>query len=167
MYLDTADAGYFEEQTIFYHPNEPVGQNYYLIAEGNKLTSKFAIGYKYIAETELPAFYFVKDASSANKDTLNIPRLSRIKINSYSSGPYKVNVQAAGRSEFELTCPQTMANSYPAGNLPIIRNAQSTVPIMARGDQVNIKLIADGPFPLAFTSLDWEGTYDNKGIQSL
>jgi hypothetical protein len=167
MYLDSSEAGYFEEQMTQYDSSVAAGQQYYLIAEGNKLTSKFAIGYKYTAETELPAFYFVRDASSASKDTINIPTISRIKVNSYSSGPYKVNVQSVGRSDFELTCPQTFANSYSANKLPIVRNAQSTIPIMARGDQVKIKLIADGPFPLAFTSLDWEGIYDNKGIQSL
>jgi hypothetical protein len=26
-------------------------------------------------------------------------------------------------------------------------------------------LIADAPFPTSFTSITWEGTYNNKGIQ--
>ena len=167
MYLDPIDAGYFEEQTIQYDATKAVGEQYYLTVDGNKLTSKFALGYKYTASTILPAFYFVKDARSASKDTVNIPRLSRIKVNSYSSGPYKVITRVDGRSDFELTCPQINANSYLANKLPLIRNAQSTIPIMARGDQVEVEIIADNPFPIHFTSIDWEGTYDNKGIQSL
>jgi hypothetical protein len=167
MYLDPTEAGYFEEQTIQYDPGTTVGQQYYLTVPGNQITSKFALGYKYTSSTILPAFYFVKDVSTANKDTVNIPRLSRIKINSYSSGPFKVKTRIEGRDEFELTCPQIFANTYLANKLPLLRNAQSTIPIMAKGDQVEVEIIADNPFPIHFTSLDWEGTYDNKGIQSL
>jgi hypothetical protein len=167
MYLDPTEAGYFEEQTIQYDASKAAGEQYYLVVPGNKLTSKFALGYKYTASTILPAFYFVRDVSSASKDTVNIPRLSRIKVNSYSSGPFKVKTRVEGRDEFELTCPQIFANNYLANKLPLIRNAQSTIPIMARGDQVEVEIVADNPFPIHFTSIDWEGTYDNKGIQSL
>lgn len=130
--------------------------------------SKFAVGYKYEAIAELPAFYFVKSESSgSNKDTLNIPRINRIKINSYNSGPYRALVTAEGRADFSVSLPQINANYYKANNIPIIRNAQSTVPILAKGDQFTFSLIADSPFPTSFTSLTWEGTYNNKGIQSL
>jgi hypothetical protein len=127
--------------------------------------SKFAIGYKYEAIAELPAFYFVK--GEGNKDTLNIPRINRLKINSYNSGPYRALVTSEGRNDFSLSLPQINANYYKADNIPIIRNAESTVPILAKGNQFSFSLIADSPFPTAFTSLTWEGTYNNKGIQSL
>ena len=129
--------------------------------------AKFAIGYKYEALAQLPAFYFVRDEGRALKDTLNIPRVSRITINSYNSGPYKAIVRADGREEFELYLPQINADNYKANNIPIIRNAQSSVPVLAKGNQFEFELIADAPFPTAFTSLNWEGTYNNKGVQSL
>ena len=129
--------------------------------------SKFALGYKYEARAELPAFYVVKDETRALKDTLNVPRVSRIKVNSYNSGPYKAVVRSDGRDDFELELPQVNADNYPANQIPIIRNAQSTIPVMAKGDQFEFELIADSPFQTAFTSLDWEGTYDNKGIRSV
>ena len=129
--------------------------------------SKFALGYKYEARAELPAFYVVKDETRALKDTLNVPRVSRIKVNSYNSGPYKAIIRSEGRDDFELELPQVNADNYPANQIPIIRNAQSTIPVMAKGDQFEFELIADSPFQTAFTSLDWEGTYDNKGIKSL
>ena len=129
--------------------------------------SKFALGYKYEARAELPAFYVVKDETRALKDTLNVPRVSRIKVNSYNSGPYRAVVRSDGRDDFELELPQVNADNYPANQIPIIRNAQSTIPVMAKGDQFEFELIADSPFQTAFTSLDWEGTYDNKGIKSL
>ena len=127
--------------------------------------SKFAIGYKYEATAELPAFYYVK--AEGNKDTINVPRISRLKINSYNSGPYRALVTADGRDDFSLSLPQIAANNYLADNIPLIRNAQSTVPILAKGDQFSFSLIADAPFPTAFTSITWEGTYNNKGIQTL
>ena len=127
--------------------------------------SKFAIGYKYEATAELPAFYFVK--GEGNKDTLNVPRINRLKINSYNSGPYRALVTSEGRDDFSVSLPQINANYYLADNIPIVRNAESTVPILAKGNQFNFSLIADSPFPTAFTSVTWEGTYNNKGIQAL
>ena len=165
MYLNPAIAGYFEEQTLQYDATAPTGQKYYLETEGNQTTSKFAIGYKYEATAELPAFYFVK--GEGNKDTLNIPRINRLKINSYNSGPYRALVVSEGRNDFSVSLPQINADYYKADNIPIIRNAESTVPILAKGNQFNFSLIADAPFPTAFTSVTWEGTYNNKGIQSL
>ncbi len=129
--------------------------------------SKFAVGYKYEAVAQLPAFYFVKDESRGLKDTLNIPRVHRLKINSYNSGPYRAVIRSEGRDDFSLQLPQINSDYYRANNIPIIRNAQSTVPVMAKGDQFEFELIADSPFQTAFTSIDWEGSYNNKGIQSL
>jgi hypothetical protein len=165
MYLDPAIAGYFEEQTLQYDATAPTGEKYYLVVDGNQTTSKFAIGYKYEATAELPAFYFVK--GEGNKDTVNVPRINRLRINSYNSGPYRALVVSEGRDDFSLSLPQINANYYLANNIPLIRNAESTVPILAKGNQFNFSLIADSPFPTAFTSVTWEGTYNNKGIQVL
>lgn len=165
MYLNPAIAGAFEEQTLQYDATAPTGQKYYLVVDGNQTTSKFAIGYKYEATAELPAFYFAK--GEGNKDTVNIPRINRLRINSYNSGPYRALVVSEGRDDFSLSLPQINANYYLADNIPLIRNAESTVPILAKGNQFNFSLIADSPFPTAFTSVTWEGTYNNKGIQVL
>ena len=167
MFLNPDVAGYFEEQTLQYDAGAAVGQKYFLTLDGNQTASNFAIGYKYEALAQLPAFYFTKDEQRGLKDTVNIPRVSRIKVNSYNSGPYKAVVRSEGRDSFTLELPQINADYYRANNIPIIRNAQSTIPVLAKGNQFEFELIADSPFPTAFTSLDWEGTYDNKGIQSL
>ena len=167
MYLSSESAGYFEEQTIQYDAAKPIGQQYFLTADGNQTADRFAIGYKYVSTATLPAFYVMKDMTTASKDTVNIPRISRIKINSYNSGPFKVVSKVVGRADFESICPQITASFTSANTFPLLRNTQSTIPIMAKGTEVEIDLIADNPFPTAFTSLDWEGTYDNKGIRSL
>jgi hypothetical protein len=38
---------------------------------------------------------------------------------------------------------------------------------MARGNQFILALTANHPFQTAFTSIDWEGTYNTKGIRPL
>lgn len=167
MYLNPDVAGYFEEQTITIDLTKPVGQRYFLTLEGDQTSSLFAIGYKYEAVAQMPAFYYVTNigaGTSEKKDTVNVPYVSRLRIDSYNSGPYRAVVRAEGRDDFSLTLPQINANYYRANNIPIIRNAQSTVPILAKGTQFEFELIADSPFPTAFTSVTWEGTYNNKGI---
>lgn len=143
----------------------PVGQKYYVLIDGNQTSKKFALGYKYEAEAELPAFYVVQD--EGRKDTLNIPTIHRIQVNSYESGPFKVKVKADNRADFNLDLPQEIANLYAAGTVPMVRNAVNTIPLMAKGTQVNVTLVADGVFPTAFTSLNWEGTYNNKGVRPM
>jgi hypothetical protein len=167
IFLNPDIAGYFEEQTLQYDATKPTGEKYFLTVEGNQTTSKFAVGYKYEAMAQLPAFYVVKDEARGSKDTVNVPRINRLKVNSYNSGPYRAVVRSDGRDDFVLELPQITANNYLANNIPIIRNAQSTIPVMAKGDQFEFELIADSPFQTAFTSIDWEGTYDNKGIKSV
>jgi hypothetical protein len=167
VFLKPDVAGYFEEQTLQYDATKPVGQRYFLTLEGDQTSSNFAIGYKYEALAQLPAFYVMKDETRGLKDTLNIPRINRLRVNSYNSGPYRAVIRSEGREEFSLELPQVNADYYRANNIPIIRNAQSTIPVMAKGNQFEFELIADSPFQTAFTSIDWEGTYDNKGISSL
>ena len=167
VYLDSDVAGYFEEQTLQYDATKPTGEKYFLTVDDDQTTSKFAVGYKYEGLAQLPAFYVIKDEQRGLKDTVNIPRISRIKVNSYNSGPYKAVVRSENRDDFTLELPQINADYYRANNIPIIRNAQSTIPVLAKGDQFEFELIADSPFQTAFTSIDWEGTYDNKGIRSL
>ena len=165
VYLKPELAGSLEEQTLQVDLGQPVGERYFLTVDGDQTTDNFAIGYKYEATAELPAFYYIQE--EGRKDTLNIPRIHRMTINSYNSGPYRVTVKAEGRDEFNLLLPQIEANYTTANSIPIIRNAQSTVPVLAKGNQVVVKLIADNPFPTSFTSINWEGTYNTKGIRPI
>jgi hypothetical protein len=168
VFLDPEVLGYFETQSIQVDATKPVGQKYFVTVEGNQTTSKFALGYSYTGVAILPAFYVIKDEARSIKDTLNVPIVSRIKVNSFNSGPYQVGViNEVTQTIFTSTLPQIIANNYQSNSIPIIRNAQSTVPIMARGDQFSVALIAGSPFQTAFTSIDWEGTYNTKGIRPL
>ncbi len=161
--LDADDPGLALELPLETDLTQPTGQKYFVSIPNDQSTSKFAIGYKYVASAELPAFYVTQE--EGRKDTLNIPMVYRMTINSYESGPYKVQVEAENRPLFEQTLPQEVANAYPANTVPMVRNARSTVPVMAKGNQVNVTLVADSVFPTSFTSINWEGTYNNRGIR--
>lgn len=163
--LDADNPGHVSELSLQTNLASPVGQRYYVLVDGDQTTKKFALGYKYTAEAEMPAFYVIQD--EGRKDTLNIPTVHRIQLNSYESGPFKVQVKADNRANFSLDLPQELANLYAANTVPMIRNAANTIPIMAKGTQVNVTLVADNAFPTAFTSLNWEGTYNNKGIRTM
>ena len=160
--LDPVEPGVVQELTLQTDLAQPVGQRYFVTVEGNFTASKFALGYKYEASAILPAFYFL--VSEGRKDTLNIPTVNRLSMDSYDSGPYVVKVRADGRNEFTINLPQIVGNLYLANAIPVLRNAKNIVPILAKGDQVEVELVADSPFPTALTSITWEGTYNNKGI---
>jgi hypothetical protein len=160
--LDPLEPGVVQELTLQTDLGQPVGQRYFVSIDENQTTKKFALGYKYEASAILPAFYY--SISEGRKDTLNIPMVNRMSIDSYNSGPYVVNIRASGRNEYSMVLPQIVGNLYPPNTIPVLRNARNTVPVLAKGDQVEIELIADSPFPTALTSITWEGTFNNKGI---
>jgi hypothetical protein len=163
--LDPNSPGNAVELDLEFDNTQPTGQKYYVAVPGDQSTLPFALGYKYEAEAEMPAFYVIQE--EGRKDTLNIPTVHRMTINSYESGPFKVTVEGDQRPVYTAVLPQELANLYQADTIPMVRNAQNVVPVMAKGTQCRVKLIADGPFPTAFTSINWEGTYNNKGIRAI
>lgn len=158
------DTGLVQYLDIQYDPPSPVGQRYFITVPGNQSASTFAIGYQIQSQADLPAFFVKQDRST---DTLNIPTVHRISLDSYNSGPFRVRVEALGREPYFPHLPQIFANQYQAGSIPMVRNAINVVPILAKGNQVDVSLRAPHPFPVNLTSLTWEGTYNNKGIRSL
>lgn len=158
------NAGGVTEDMLTYDAGEPVGQQYYVELPGDLTAETFAIGFKYTSMALMPAFYVIQNE---RKDTLNIPTVQRLYIDSSNSGPYQVRVEALGRDEFLLRLPQVTAGESLLNTLPIIRNAQNAVPVMAKGDQVDVTLECPDPFPTAINSLTWVGQYNNRGIRSI
>lgn len=163
--LDPLEPGVVQYLNQEFDNTAPAGQKYYVEIDGDQTSKPFGLGYQYIASATLPAFYVLQRED--RKDTLNIPRVNRMSIDSYESGPFEVTVKAQGRNAYTSVVSQTPANSYPANTLPMLRNAQNKIPVMAKGTEVEIDLLASTPFPSSLTSITWEGTYNNKGIRSL
>lgn len=162
--LDPIEPGVVEYLTQQFDNTAPAGQKYFVEIEGNQTSKSFALGYQYQASAILPAFYVYR---SERKDTLNVPQIHRMSIDSYESGPFEVTITSQGRSPYTAIASQTPANLYPANTLPMLRNAQNKIPVMAKGTEVEVDLRAPSPFPSSLTSITWEGTYNNKGIRTV
>jgi hypothetical protein len=114
----------------------------------------------------MPSFY-LRQGDDGRADTVNIPTLNRIQIDSFESGPFRVLVDSVGRQPFELEIPQRVANITPANTIPMLRTGKNVFPVMSRGDLTEVSFIADSPFPTAMNALVWEGTYNTKGVRVL
>jgi hypothetical protein len=158
------NAGGVTQGYLTYDAGEPADQQYYLELDGDLTSDTFAIGYVYNAMAVLPAFYVISDE---RKDTYNLPTVQRLYIDSSNSGPYQVTVSALGRNPYTVRLPQVTSNQSEFNALPIIRNAQNIVPVMARGDQVDVTLECPDPFPTSITSYTWVGQYNNRGIRPI
>lgn len=162
--ITSTDAGSVSYPPIQYNSLAPTGQKYYVTIQGNRLTTQFGLGYQFNSVATFPAFYVTKDNQ---KDTLNIPIVHRIAIDTYDSGPFTSRLNVIGRDEFVLELPQITSNIYSANSVPMIRNSQNTIPIMAAGKDINLNLEVSAPFPVSFNSMTWEGTYNNRGIATI
>lgn len=161
---DSGGAGAVWEDTLTYDAGAPTGQKYFLRIDGNQTANRFAIGYKYTSKALMPSWYVFKED---RKDTLNVPIVQRVYLDSANSGPYQVRVEALGRNEYLQTFPQISANLSNLDELPILRNAQNVVPVMAAGNQVDVTIECPYPYPTAINGLTWTGQYNNRGIRSV
>ena len=164
LLLDDDAPGIRYELPLVTDLTAPVGQQYFLEVPGNMTTSRFALGYQFVAEAGMPSFFVEQDG---RKDTLNIPMVHRLLFDSYNSGPFQVRVISEGRPMYEAQLPQIFANQSNANEVPMVRNAQNTVPIMAKGNKTDVIMRCPFPFPTAFTTITWEGTYNNRGIRGI
>lgn len=158
--LDPFNPGNVEEPSV-----QQDDTGYFVVVPGDRRTTRQALGLKYTATALLPNFYLRQGENQA--DTINIPTINRIQIDSFESGPFRVLVNTVGRAPFDLEIPQRVANVTLANNIPMLRTGKNTFPVMARGDLTEISFIADSPFPTSMNSMVWEGTYSTKGIRVL
>lgn len=162
--LDDNEPGIRFEGLVQEDLTQIVGQRYFLEVDGDVTLSRFALGYAYTAEALIPAFFVEANQS---RDTLNVPMINRITIDSYNSGPFNVTVESEGRAPFTAVLPQIFANQTLLNQIPVVRNAQNKVPVLAKGDKTDITIRCPFPFPVALTAITWEGTYNNKGLRPL
>jgi hypothetical protein len=139
---------------------------FFIEVPGDLSSTRLALGLKYEAEALMPNFY-LRQGDDARSDTINIPTVTRIQIDTFESGPFRVNVNSVGRAEFELEIPQRKTDITKANTLPMLRTGKNTFPVMSRGDLTDVTFIADSPFPTSMNSLVWEGTYNTKGVRVL
>jgi hypothetical protein len=114
------------------------------------------VGYKYNYEVELPRYYFRNEAGTDYTASLV---LARMKFAVGKSGQFSFKMKAKGEDEYSTAIAATSADQYKADEVPITAEAVYTVPLHQRPKNFTLKVFDDGPFPLALTSMTWEGNY--------
>jgi hypothetical protein len=145
------------------------GTGRYVPIPGNHTASDVTLGYVFEMRVQLPRFY-VKQAmsdGSVRADSVNIPRVQRVIIESSDSGPFYVQVESLGRSVVTYELPQTIANSYDANTTPLPAVIKNTIPVMAKGTDASMTIYSETPFPISFISMTWQGIYHNRSIREI
>ena len=141
----------------------------YVAVPGNRTTSTITLGYAFDMRLKLPRFYIKQGMSdgSVKADSINIPRVQRIIIESSDTGPYNASVSVLGRPSVSYELSQVTANNYQANTPPLPSLIKNTIPVMGKGTDVELILSSTTPFPLSFISMTWQGTYNNRGIREI
>lgn len=163
--LDDDSPGVTFTAPLSFNGANPPNRRHHLRVPGNLSGSRFAIGIRYRSEATMPAFYVT--SREGKRDTRNIPIVHRLTFSSFNSGPFQVDVNSLGRQPFTATLEQKVAGAYVPDTLPLVRNRTNTVPVLAKGDATEIKIVAPFLFPVAIDSVLWEGSYDSQGQQPL
>jgi hypothetical protein len=163
------NAGNVQYLDLEYDALAPVGEQYYVETPGDVTTENFCLGYQINSHALLPNFYVAAtgDRTGSRKDTLNIPVVHRAYLYSNNSGPFTAVLDVIGRDTFTLQLPQITSDVTFANDVPMLRTAENIIPIMASGKYIELQLNCDAPFPLSFVTMNWEGTYNNKGIKAV
>lgn len=162
--ISANDNATVEYPQMQYNAAAPAGQKYYVLIEGDQTAEQYALGYRIVSTARFPGFYVKREKIS---DELNVPIVHRVRFYSHESGPFEAVLDVPGRTQFSLTLPQITANQSQANKPPMLRTGENIIPIMAKGRDVDLKIICNDPFPLSLVTMTWEGTYNNKGIRSV
>jgi hypothetical protein len=126
------------------------------------------IGYNFESRITLPRFYVKQtpQPGTVRSDTVNIPRVTRLEIESTDSGPYSATIGNSGRPDRTVILPQVIANNYELNTPPLPAVQLNTIPVMGKGTEVSVSLFSSTPFPVSFVAATWYGIYSNRGIKS-
>ena len=153
--------------------NPPHGNNGvddYVMIAGNRTTAdQITLGYQYTTTIGLPKF-FRKSAQpngTVQADVVNIPRVTRLVVQSSDSGPFDASVSVKGRTTKTYSYPQTVANEYKADSAPLPEIIDNTIPVYGKGTDADVTITSTTPFPVSFVAATWYGTYTTKGINQI
>ena len=150
------------------HGNNGV-DDYVEIPENRTGASRITLGYQYTTTLGLPKFYrkSAQASGTVQADVVNIPRITRLVIQSSDSGPFDATVALKGRSNKTYSFPQTVANEYRANSAPLPEIIDNTIPVYGKGTDVDVTITSNTPFPVSFVAATWYGNYSTKGINQI
>lgn len=146
------------------------GVDDYVEIPGNRTTAnRITLGYEYQTTVGLPKFYrkSAGGTGAVQADVINIPRITRLVIQSSDSGPFDASVSVTGRSTKSYSFSQTLANSYKANSAPLPEIIDNTIPVYGKGTDADVTITSKSPFPVSFVAATWYGTYSTKGIRQI
>lgn len=122
--------------------------------------SEIYVGYKYNFDVELPKLYYqVREGESDYTAYLNIARM-KFSVGLSSNVGFKIKPQ--GSSEWYDVQSVQDADYYLANDVPLQSETIFTVPVHQRNNNYSFRVFSDSPFPVALTSMMWEGTYSPR-----
>ena len=165
--VDEYDRGrvyYFTDADV----QTDVDGDYVLVPGDFTGADSVTIGYQFESRITLPRFYVKQtpQPGTVRSDTVNIPRVTRIEIESTDSGPYTATISNAGRPDRSVDIPQVIANQYNLNTSPLPSVQLNTIPVMGKGTEVNVSLYTATPFPVSFVTATWYGIYSDRGIRT-
>ena len=146
------------------------GVDDYVEIPGDRTTaSRITLGYEFQSTIGLPKFYrkSAQASGTVQADVINIPRVTRLVIQSSDSGPFDASVSVTGRTTKTYSFPQTIANSYKADSAPLPEIIDNTIPVYGKGTDSDVTITSKTPFPVSFVAATWYGTYTTKGIRQI
>ncbi len=136
----------------------------YVVSPNDLVGDEYVLGYTYTASVELPTI-FLKTENKA--DRVNVPMVSFLYLELYYSGRYEATLSRLGYPDTYKSIEITPANIYDANAVPVAEIGTATIPVFAPGNIVKMKIEASDPYPSAITGYSWDGSYNNRGVQTL
>ena len=128
--------------------------------------NKMVVGFLYRFEVDLPTLYYRQDNQTDYSARLNVARC-KFQCSAGLQGALSFVLKAEGYSDFTSTYEVTLADSYDADVIPLVRTRVFEVPINKLNRYYTLKAISDSPFPLAMNSMTWEGNYSPRFYRRL
>lgn len=139
------------------------GTGQYFAVSGKNLTSQVAqvyVGYKYNFDVELPhMYYMLGEGKSDYTATLTI---ARMKFSVALSSNLGFKLKARGSAEWYDVQSVQNADYYLGDDVPLEEQTVFTLPIHQRNNNFSLRVFSDSPFPVALTSMMWEGNYSPR-----
>ena len=128
--------------------------------------NKMVVGFLYRFEIDLPTLFYRQDSQTDYSARLNIARC-KFQCSAGLQGALSFELKSEGYDDFTSTYEVTLADSYDADVIPLVRTRVFEVPINKLNRYYTLKAISDSPFPLAMNSMTWEGNYSPRFYRRL
>ena len=128
--------------------------------------NKMVLGFLYRFEVDLPTLFYRQETQTDYSARLNVARC-KFQCSAGLQGALTFSLQSEGYADFTSTYEVTLADSYDADVIPLVRTRVFEVPINKLNRYYTLKAISDSPFPLAMNSMTWEGNYSPRFYRRL